>query len=104
MKKWTINRTLKWAPSLLRGGLWVGIAVLNAYTAAIQVLTDEQYANMSVRQAHLLWSTVALAGFAAWRTYIDSSHSTNKQKAELNEKPSYVALAASTADDKPPVP
>lgn len=95
MKRWPVNRVLKWWPSFLRGGLWVGIQTLTAYMGALQVLTDEQYASMSTRTWLILHGSVLLAGLAAWRTYIDSSHQTQKQKVANEESfaahPSYVA-------------
>lgn len=94
--KLTYRNFLKWLPSILRGGLWITIQVLAALTAALSQMTDDQFANMSERMSWLFWASLLSAGFVAWRTYIDSSHATQKQKVEqTNERPSYVAMAGS---------
>lgn len=106
MKVFTLRWIKLWGPSLLRGGLWVSAAVLNAYVAGLQVLTDEEFAALAPRQSRLLYCGVVLAGVLAWRTYIDSSHQTQKTKAAQDEpnrspKPSYVAMAPDAG--QPPV-
>jgi len=80
-----IRRTRRYSPVILRGTLWVGIAMLTDFRTSLKTLSEKGTLGV------LEWTDAivgcSLAGLIAWRLFLDQSmsrfHEDNQQKPPI---------------------
>ena len=80
--------------TLLRGSIYVLIAMLTAFSGWLNELTPEKVAALTWVQWSMLVSSVVIGGLTTLRAYIDKSAARNTNENEKSDSNSTVPPAA----------
>lgn len=81
------SKFIKWFPVLMRGLLWIIIAIITEFLLNTKELTREKIATWFWLDYVKLVLTSLLPGFIAWRTYLDQSLSHHIKKQDEKDNP-----------------